>query len=241
MFISSKSSFSQAILDLNHLLFPKYCVACMHPLLKTESCFCLVCTSKMPLTNYINNPDNNPVIKLFWGKAKVFYGFSMFHFNKNGPLQMAIHKLKYHKKAEIGYKLGTLLGRDIKQQFTNSEFDLIVPVPLHPKKLIVRGYNQSALIAQGLGDELGIAFSENAVIKATHNTSQTLKNRFERWENTKNVFALGNQSSNYQNKSILLVDDVITTGATLEACANLLLKNNVAKVSIATVASALRF
>jgi ComF family protein len=222
--------------DLLSLFYPNNCSCCNQFLRKGEDHVCLLCLSELPRTNYIKQFEN-PVAKLFWGRVGLTYGFSTFHFGKKGRLQDLIHQLKYKGKTEIGIFLGHEMGKEILEHLPPNTFTCIVPIPLHPKKQHQRGYNQSSFIAKGIAEILHIPVHENLVYRNTETASQTRKTKFERWENVENIFSLKNTT--LSNQHILLIDDVVTTGATLESCVIELLKIPNTKVSIAVTASGL--
>lgn len=222
--------------DFFNLFYPNNCACCNLVLKKGEAQVCIMCQTEMPRTNYIKQIDN-PVAKLFWGRVELTYGFSAFHFGKKGRLQDLIHNLKYKGITDIGVFLGAEIGKDIQENIPPNTFSCVVPVPLHPKKQLKRGYNQSSYLAKGISTVTGIPTNEKVIIRQKETTSQTRKSKFERWENVENIFKVIDTSQ--ENKHFLLVDDVVTTGATLESCALELLKIPGAKVSIAVAASGL--
>ncbi|WP_316802115.1 ComF family protein [Pedobacter nototheniae] len=222
--------------DLTGLLFPHLCNACGHPLVHSENQICIKCLYDLPFTDYHIHAENR-VARQLWGRVPLHAAMAMLYFKKGAKVQNLIHNLKYNNKTEVGVILGNLLGERLKSSPIYRGVDLIIPVPLHPKKLRLRGYNQSTFIATGISQKLEISFSEAVLLRNIETESQTKKNRYTRYENMFEVFTLSNPQD-ILNKHILIVDDVITTGATLEACASILLKNGAAKVSIAALAFA---
>jgi ComF family protein len=222
--------------DFFNLFYPNNCACCNNVLKKGEEHVCILCQIELPRTNYIKQIDN-PVSKLFWGRVELTYGFSTFHFGKRGRLQDIIHNLKYKGITDIGFFLGAEIGKEIKEYIPPNTFSWVVPVPLHPKKLLKRGYNQSTYLAKGITEVTGIPTNEKIVIREVETSSQTRKSKFERWENVENIFKV--IDFHHENKHFLLVDDVVTTGATLESCALELLKIPGSKVSIVVAASGL--
>jgi ComF family protein len=219
--------------DLLKLVFPIYCQVCGDPLMDNEHLFCTKCLFEMPRTNNHLEKENK-LTELFYGRAQIEAGTSLFEFKKGSQYRKLLHLLKYKSKTEIGYELGKYLGVNIKESIYFNNIDFVVPVPLHPKKLKKRGYNQSALISKGIADKLQTKMNEETLIRTINTKTQTNKNKFERWENVHNVFKLTNKC--FDNKHVLLVDDVITTGATIEGCINALQDANNVKISIATLA-----
>ena len=179
----------------------------------------------------------NPVEQVFWGRVEIIAATAYFFFEKESRFAKIIHQLKYHGKKEIGIEMGRIFGAELKDSSRFNEVDLIIPVPLHWKKQKKRGYNQSEFIALGIAETMGKSIDTYTLYKAIETETQTRKTRYERWENVENIFRL-TSADKITGKHILLVDDVITTGATLESCATTLLKENNTKVSIATLAMA---
>lgn len=222
--------------DLLWLIYPELCVACDKPLNSGEKCICTSCRFHLPKTNFHSEPVN-PIIKHFWGKVKVEAAAALFLFTKGEKVQHLIHQLKYQKRKDIGVFLGELYGYDLKKCDPFGCVDVIIPVPLHPKKLKKRGYNQSECFAEGLSLSLKVPCDVKSLKRKKETQTQTRKHRFERFENVNSVFAVTNPDL-VQGKHILLVDDVITTGSTLVACAEALLEVPGTRVTIAALAYA---
>ena len=222
--------------DLLALFFPNLCAGCNTPLVHGEDILCLGCLADLPKSNFLSCIEN-PVADIFIGRANIVYGTSFFHFDKGGKVQHLMHQLKYKGRKEVGYKLGLLFGYDLYNSNEFKEIDVIVPVPLHKKKERMRGYNQSVEICKGIAESLGRPLLSGNLTRIKHTSSQTLKGRYERWENVSGIFEVKN-SSVFAGKHLLLVDDVVTTGATLEACCQTLLKIPDVRVSIAALANA---
>ena len=181
---------------------------------------------------------DNPVIKLFWGRTSIFSASSMYSFNKGSKVQHLIHQLKYRGKKEIGVSLGKHYGNELKTAPLFSTASIIVPVPLHSKKLKKRGYNQSETFAQGLAESMRAENPSDVLIRTFASETQTKKSRFARWKNVEEIFKVASPEK-ITGKHVLLVDDVVTTGATLEACANKILEVPGTKVSVAAIACTL--
>jgi competence protein ComFC len=220
--------------DLASLIYPRVCSGCGNTLFKHESAICNLCYVSLPKTNFHLIPDN-PVQKIFYGRANVRVAGSFLLFQKKGSVQKMLHALKYKSKPEVGVLLGKWYGQDLKKNNTFSDCDIIIPVPLHKKRLKKRGYNQSEFIAKGLAEELQIPVISDVLFKKHFTETQTFKSREERWQNTINSFEIKNENL-IKDKKILLVDDVITTGATTEACIFQLNKSSEAPVSVASIA-----
>jgi len=222
--------------DFLSLIYPRICMACGKSLFKYENCICTFCLYHLPKTNF-HLEDDNPVSKLFWGKAQLHSAASMFYFYKGGKVQQLMHKLKYKGQKEIGIYLGNLYGKELSKAPKFSTVDYLIPVPMHPKKQKKRGYNQSEIIAMGLSQSMNAKVDISTLIKSTSTHTQTRKSRFSRWENVKEVFEL-KEHNHLIDKHVLLIDDVITTGSTLESCILNLLKVPGIKISVASLAVA---
>ncbi len=224
------------IADVVALFFPENCAHCGKPLHSQEEVLCTSCYYKLPLTGF-HDEKENPVTEIFMGRLPLDAAFSLLFFNKGGMAQQLIHQLKYDGKKEIGTFLGKLTGKRLHGFPLLSSVDVVVPVPLHPKKEHQRGYNQSFLIGQAIAEQLGVPVVNNVLYRQIYTATQTKKSRYERWQNVKDIFAVKNESL-IRNKHVLLVDDVITTGATLEACGNRLLEVPGVHLSVVSVAYA---
>jgi len=222
--------------ELLSVFFPNNCSACQQPMVKGESVICTDCLFNLPYTDHHLNPDN-PVEKLFWGRAQVNAAMALLFFNKGNRVQRLLHQLKYQNNQEVGLLLGRILGSKIKTSIRFADIDLIVPVPLHQKKLKKRGFNQSELIARGIAQETGIELSTSLLTRQTNNPTQTNKARFERYENVTGAFIV-EEMHGEKKRQILLVDDVITTGSTLESCITALTATDKATVSVCVAACA---
>lgn len=227
--------FAQYLYDFFCLFFPDLCIVCNSHLVSQEELICTKCLFNLPKTNYHKHIDN-PVSQLFWGRTKVEYATAYFTFTKGSKYQEMMHKFKYHGNKEIGLVLGRYLGNQLRNSVFN-EIDVIIPVPLHKSKLKKRGYNQSEWIALGISEAMCKPIDVKSFIRSVATETQTRKSRFERWKNVESIFKITNGDV-LDGKHILLVDDVVTTGSTLEACANALLNLNGTKISIAALAVA---
>lgn len=223
--------------DFLSLIYPNLCLGCKSVLLKNEQYICTKCLFSIPKTKF-HDDDENIVNKLFWGRTNLENATAFCYFHKEGILQKLIHQLKYNGKKEVGYYLGKFLGAELSKSEKFKNIDIIIPVPLHPKRERQRGYNQSEWIAIGIAEIMNKKTNSKLVIRDVYTETQTKKTRDERWKNVQSIFNI-NKIGLLNGKHILLVDDVITTGATIESCAQTILEKvpNV-KVSIASLAIA---
>lgn len=224
--------------DFFSLIWPRICLSCGNSLFKYENEICTKCWLNLPRTNFHLQIDN-PVSKLFWGRVNIEIAASFFYFSKGSKVQHLMHSLKYKGNKEIGIVLGKAYGFELIQSPVFKTVSRIIPVPLHPKRLRFRGYNQSEMIGIGLSESMKIPLDITTLIRNTATATQTKKSRFKRWQNVSEVFTLTNPEI-IENEHILIVDDVLTTGATIEACAQVLLSSKNVKVSIATLACAVK-
>ncbi len=218
------------------LIYPKVCIVCGNHLVQSEKSICQQCVIDLPKTGF-HLLQNNPVEKLFWGKIHVEFASAFFFFQKGSVAQKLLHNLKYKGNKEIGIELGKHYATELVRSSLIDTIDYIVPVPLHKNKLKKRGYNQSEMIAIGLSQVLSIPVETDTLVRAIENPTQTKKGVFERWENTYGVFTITN-TQQFANKHILLVDDVLTTGSTIEACVQAIKQAPNAKVSFISLALA---
>jgi len=225
--------------DLLSLLFPESCYACDGAMAHGEKYICTKCNVKLPYTDFHVHgaTELNPLQRRFWGKVPVRFAFAYLYFVPKGRVQRLLHRLKYKGAQELGEHLGQRYGSLLSEHQYNQQFDLIVPVPLHKYKLRRRGYNQSDTFAKGLAEAMQVPWSSNTLARLLDTATQTKKNRLDRWQNVEQVFGVA-RPEQVQGKRILVIDDVMTTGATLEACAVELLKAGAAEVSVVAIAAA---
>ena len=220
--------------DLFYLFYPKTCVCCDEQLVKNEFEICLKCRFELPITNFTDE-INNKIEQTFYGRFKLEFATALIYYSTKGISQKLIYQLKYKNKQNVGKLLGKWLGDELLNCTRLQSVDYIVPVPLHPKKFRSRGYNQLTTFSKSISEILGVPYIDNVLIKKSVNETQTLMHRFERWKNVNEIFYL-NDADVFKDKHVLLIDDLITTGATLEACAIKLLETKSIKISIATMA-----
>lgn len=199
------------------LFYPSVCAACGCSLYKWEHIVCTRCKTFLPKTGYALNEDN-PLARIFYGRVRFKAVTACFFFSKEGKVQHLIHELKYKSNADAGVFLGQELGKSIKEAPLFQGVDYLIPVPLHPKREKERGYNQSLVIARGISEVTGISVGEKYLVRSVNTDTQTHKSKEERWKNVKDIFEVKHPEQ-LEGKYVLLIDDVLTTGATLEACA----------------------
>lgn len=229
-----KPLLSECTQGLAQLFFPVICPGCGTDRLNAREGICRLCLHKLPATGFENFADN-PVEKVFWGRLPVEAASSQFYFSKSSLLQQLLHQLKYQGKKEIGLWLGAQMGKQLKCSGRFQDIDLIIPVPLHKKRLRQRGYNQAEWICRGLASPMNLPVNVDTLQRSTATRSQTRMNREKRWQNIRDRFRC-RYPDRIANRHVLLVDDVITTGATLEAAGEILRQIPGVKLSIASLA-----
>ncbi len=222
--------------DFISLLFPRLCYACGGNLLRNENLICTECYILIPRTNY-HLQEDNPVARLFWGRCKIERAAAFSFYNKDSRIRKLIHNLKYKGIREVGLELGKIYGQSLSDSDFLNGIDMIIPVPLHPSKKRIRGFNQSEIISDGFSEATGLPVCEGILERTTRSDTQTRRSRYDRWVNVEGIFSVTDRSK-LEGKHVLIVDDVITTGSTLESCAVELLKSEGVKVSVAALAVA---
>jgi len=218
---------------ITDLVFPKVCPCCNRPLTTKEHSICLHCVSELPERLTLNNEE---LKQRFFGRLQLEDAFAFLLFKQKGLTQKILHSIKYKGNQTLAVEMGELFGNRCKQLGLFTSVDVLIPIPLHKSKLRLRGFNQSALIAQGLASSLGIVLDETSVIRKVKTSTQTKKSRVDRWKNVSQTFEANPLP--IKGKHVMLVDDVITTGATLESCGETILAAGANKVSIACLALA---
>ena len=222
--------------DFIALFYPRVCVACHASLIKGEEVLCTSCLVELPKTSY-HRFDENPVRNRLAGRLPLQFASAFLKFRKGGLVQRLLHELKYNNRPEVGVRIGHLYGLELADAGMSNSFDVIIPVPLHASRMRKRGYNQSAKFAEGLSDALKITWEESISLRVEATNTQTRKGRADRWNNVKDAFSVVAMDK-VAGKRILLVDDVITTGATIEACGHHLVESGCASLSVACIAEA---
>lgn len=216
-----------------HLAFPHVCEGCCTENLQAEHLLCLRCLSSLPETNF-HLHANNPIEKIFWGRIAVTSATAQYYFTKESMIQHLMHQFKYKNNKEVGIYLGKLMGWTMATSNRFSFIDALIPLPLHKSKEHKRGYNQAAVLCEGISSVLNKPVLKNVVIRPEQTETQTKKGRIQRWQNMEGKFQLNNSAA-IEDKHVLLVDDVITTGATLEACGREIVKAKNVQLSMATL------
>jgi ComF family protein len=227
-------SASNLLNDFAHLFFPHICSGCGTDIINKETPLCLQCIHDLPVTNF-HSYAGNPVEKIFWGRLPLVAASACHYFTKDSLLQHLLHQLKYRGNKEIGIFLGNMMGQALKQSPRFSDVEALVPLPLFASREKKRGYNQATIICEGIAEAMQVPVLNQAIMRLSATETQTQKNRIERWQNMEGRFFIKNAAA-IANKHILLVDDVVTTGATLEACGQKLLTVKNSQLSIATLA-----
>lgn len=231
----SNSTDPGIIEDFVSLFFPRYCRGCFNSLVKGEELICTNCILEMPRSGY-HLEQENPFYQKFRGRLTVKHVMTFFKFVKESRVQQLLHALKYKHQPELGKMLGRVYGQDLLEANYKDSFDLIIPVPLHSSRRSIRGYNQSEEFGKGLSQMLEVPCDDSYMMRKAKTETQTHKTKLSRWENVNNLFHVVNPEP-IVKKRILLVDDVVTTGATLEACGQAILQAGCQELSIACIAA----
>lgn len=218
-----------------NLLFPKVCNGCKNPLNSTEKVLCTSCRHRLPLACHHRN-GSSEMKDLFYGRCPIFQATALLYFHKKGITQELLHNLKYRNQPEISHFFGQWMGSELAEIHEYRDIDLVMPVPLHPSKKRKRGYNQVTGFGQAIAQQLECSYREDFLVKISKSKSQVFKTRLGRFSKEE-VFTLS-PSASLKGLHILLVDDIVTTGATLEQCAHLIQQHPEVKLSLATIAIA---
>jgi ComF family protein len=232
---SNAPTWARLFADFAALFFPEYCLGCSTGLVSGEHILCTKCLMDLPRTDYLSD-DDNPIHQKFIGRLPLKYAIAFLKFRKTGIVQHLLHQLKYNNHPEVAARLGELFGLEM-QRLGKNDFDVIIPMPLHRTRQAKRGFNQSSKFAEGLSAVMKVPVDDKLILRMTNTMSQTRKTKVERWENVKQAFIV-QQKELIENKRILLVDDIITTGASLEACGQQLVACGCKELSIACIAEA---
>ena len=219
---------------LLQLFFPSICYACNDHQIDHEEMLCLRCLQQLPYTSFESILDN-PTEKLFWGRIQIMFACSIFYFEKENIIQQFIHQIKYKNEKQLGIFMGRLMGMKLISIPELQQIDYMIPMPLHPKKEKKRGYNQATLLCKGIKETCELDYDEKLITRIKQTQTQTKKSRIERWQNVEEVFCVPSPEK-IINKNILLIDDVITTGASAESCGRILLEYGARSISICGLA-----
>lgn len=233
------NQFSKITNDIANVLVPRACFGCNAHLNRGELHLCTVCRNHMPLTDY-NFNEENPIDRIFYGRIRIEKASSLLFFTENSIVKHLIHHLKYKNQEQIGHFLGDWYGQNLKENQFLTNIDFVIPVPLHKNKLKKRGYNQVDQFAQRIAHHLDAKFSSDILIKTANTKTQTTKGRIGRFLENKNLYTLSDHTF-LKNKKVLLVDDVITSGSTMEICAKALQETDGIKIYIASMATVPQF
>ncbi len=211
--------------DLLHLIYPNQCLICENELTRHQKSICNLCFSNLNFTYFEAYEEPTPLDQLFWGRVAVHGTYAYLYFEKNKGVQPVLHALKYKDRPEIGIEMGSQIGNKIKLLPVFSDLDALIPIPLHPRKKFIRGYNQSEKLAEGIASVINVPVDVDFISRTKYGKSQTTKGRFLRWDNIQGKFNFSPEGRK-KHMHIALVDDVITTGATLETIIRLIHENN---------------
>lgn len=232
------ANFNKWTRDLLHVLYPQNCLICRHEFNQSKLAICPVCSSELAYTYFEDYPEATRLDKLFWGRVHLTGTYALLRFKEQSSTQRILHELKYKNNPEVGKHFGKELGLKMKQIGTFSDMDALIPVPLHPKKEFMRGYNQAEMICKGISETTGVTIRKDLLKRTSFTESQTKKSKTSRWDNMQNRFKLQARKQN-ELQHLVVVDDVVTTGSTLETCVRILRAEfPKAKISIAVLAVA---
>ncbi len=237
--LGAKQVLARAVAGLASLIFPSHCLICGKPLEANEKHICSACEDGLPSTMY-EMFAKNPVEEKFVGILKIHSAFSAYHYTHGHSISKLVYQFKYHGNRDLAVEFGRKLGELMKVRKFHREYDFLVPVPLHKKKLAARGYNQCSLIAQGISEVTGMPINETLLVRIKHLSSQTKKSQQERMDSASMSYGLGENPEKWNGVRLLLVDDVLTTGATIESCCNVLMQIKNVRLGFVTVCCARR-
>ena len=221
--------------DIRDFFFPRTCVCCGKLLSSQEESLCISCMVSLPKTRLLNTPGNE-MERYFWGIFPIERATALYYYAKGGSVANILHGMKYHGRKRLCRQMGCIMGTELLDSGFFDGIDFILPVPLHKSRLRTRGYNQSELLARGISDITSIPVITDALIRTHNNATQTHKSAFERWGNAEGLFEVTEKAYSLSGRHILLIDDVLTTGATISACLDALKNVDSVKISVVTLA-----
>lgn len=238
MILNFSSIFNKWMRDLLHVLYPQICLICKNEFNQSKVAICPICSSELAYTHFEDYPEVTNLDKLFWGRVRLEGTYALLRFKQQSSTQQILHELKYKNNPEVGKHFGKEIGLKMKEIGKFSDVDALIPVPLHPKKEFIRGYNQAEIICKGIAESSGVALRKDLLKRVSFTESQTKKGKTSRWDNMQNRFKLQGVK-NRKLKHLVVVDDVVTTGSTLETCVRILQEEfPQAKISVAVLAVA---
>lgn len=238
MLLNFSSNFNKWTRDLLHVIYPQNCLICKYEFNQSKLAICPICFSELAYTHFEDYSEATNLDKLFWGRVQLEGTYALLRFKQQSSTQQILHELKYKNNPEIGKHFGREIGNKLKTIDKFADIDALIPVPLHPKKEFIRGYNQAEVICKGMVESSGITLRTDLLKRVSFTESQTKKGKSSRWENMQNKFKLQGLKNN-RLKHLMIVDDVATTGSTLESCARILREQFPdSKISIAVLAVA---
>ncbi len=221
--------------DIKDFFFPRQCICCGKILASEEDGVCLDCLSGLPYTGLLNSKGNE-IERMFWGIFPIERAASLFYYSKGGSMAGVLHGMKYYKRKKLCRTMGRIMAVEMIDSGFFNGIDYVLPIPLHKERLKKRGYNQSEQLAVGISDITGIPLAAEAVIRTHNNATQTRKSGFERLSNVEGLFALTANSACLEGKHVLVIDDVLTTGATISSCIDVLKDVKRIRISVVTLA-----
>lgn len=221
--------------DIRDLFFPRICLCCGKILSSQEDSVCISCMVSLPRTGILNTPGNE-MERRFWGIYPIERATALYYYVKGGLVANILHGMKYHGRRKLCRQMGRVMGTEMLDSGFYNGIDFILPVPLHKNRLRDRGYNQSELLARGISDITSVPVVVDALTRKYNNATQTHKSAFERWKNAEGLFEITENAHSLSGRHILLIDDVLTTGATISACLDALKTVDSIKISVVTLA-----
>lgn len=222
-------------LDVRDVLFPRYCLVCGAMVFEAyEKFMCIQCFSNLPLSIH-GMDENNPIYKVFWGRCRIEFAYTLMNYQRNSVYAELFKEIKYRNRIDLAFYLGCLVGKRLQKRVNieDKEAVALIPVPLAKRKKWIRGYNQAEVIANGISKVTGMEVLAQTLLRRKHKSSQTAKSRLGRWNNIKSVYTCKKITEKYQH--IILVDDVVTTGATIEACYHVIKESNGIRISVVSL------